>query len=48
MRRFRDPMVFLKFDTSAVFAGSPSHLCFGPKDTSDLEEPFSKKIRKKQ
>ena len=34
--RLRDPMVFLKLETSWVFALSPIERCLGPKETKDL------------
>ena len=36
MRRFSEPIVFLKLDVSCVFAASPIARCFGPKATRDL------------
>jgi hypothetical protein len=33
---FNEPMVFLKFEVSCVFAASPIARCFGPNATSDL------------
>ena len=35
-RRFREEIVFLRFEISWVFAASPRYLLLGPKPTSDL------------
>jgi len=45
MRRFREPMVFLKFETSCVFASSPIARCLGPKETSELGNAVKKSER---
>lgn len=37
MRRFSDPIVFLKLEVSCVFADSPIARCFWPKPTKDLK-----------
>jgi hypothetical protein len=47
--RLREPIVFLKFETSWVFAGSPMALCLIPKEMRDLMVSIkSVKIKKAQ
>lgn len=41
MRRFKDPMVFLKLEVSAVLAASPINRCLAVNEMSDLNECIS-------
>lgn len=46
MRRLSEPIVFLKFEISCVFADSPIARCFGPNETRALYQAFQCEVDK--